>query len=165
MKERVLPDLPHQESFAVMFPLLNVIFTFKPQDPGNLFLGHIPDGQAQDLLTILRKLQKVFLVEAHPEIFIFNLERLFPQLNKFLLVSYFLVLIFQVTQIFKPQMPCNGIDKGLKAAVQKKMIFFFQLPIDDNNGFLEDIFGIVGSATVGNNKMIYSRIVFLVNIL
>jgi len=62
-------------------------------------------------------------------------------------------------------MPGYGINKRFKTAVQKKMIFIFQLSVNNNNGFLEDIFGIIGISAVCHNEMMNSRIIFLVDIL
>lgn len=62
-------------------------------------------------------------------------------------------------------MPGNGIDKSLKTAVKKKMILLLQFSVYDNDGFLKYVLGVIGSAAVRNNEVVYGRIIFLIDIL
>jgi hypothetical protein len=62
-------------------------------------------------------------------------------------------------------MPCDGIHKCLKAAIQEKMFLFFDFAIYDNDAFLENILCIIGSSAIGNYKVMNGRIIVFIDIL
>jgi hypothetical protein len=67
--------------------------------------------------------------------------------------------------MFQPDMPGNGIYKSLKAAIQEEMFLFLDFAKNDNDAFLENVFCIIGSSAIGNNKVMNGRIIVFIDIL
>lgn len=58
-----------------------------------------------------------------------------------------------------------GIEEGFETAVEQKIFFIFDLPVNHNDSFLENILGIIRRSVVAGYEMMDDGIIFLINIL